>query len=448
MPKIHCATVVIALACAALAACGGSSGGVTAAADETFGQSVEPDSADGANDEAVPDNEGDGADDTVLPAEDDGVVVLDPETGDGDGGDHDDESHPFSAMSTRPTCDADAHTGRYCGGDKVSHGDRNTLYACRGPGMATVENACAGECHVAPAGEDDFCRATAPTCDGDAGSGEYCGGDKVSHGRSNTLYSCRGPGRATVVRACANGCHVAAAGSDDFCRAAAPTCDSDARTGAYCGGDKVSHGRADRLYRCSGPGPARLVEDCSGTCTVAAAGRDDFCSASSGGDGDDGAVSDCPHMASLAWGLAPKASDHLRCAGIGSGSIMQTIGSAAASAGTHARDGTIGGHPYSAAVDLRTSGLSDSQVRALLGRLSNNGFAAFFRNPGHDGWPSSELRHIHAIYVGVPMKSSLRSQVSSWLSGRNGLVSNSSYGFYQASSSQKTAIRNLFNAHN
>jgi hypothetical protein len=46
------------------------------------------------------------------------------------------------------------------------------------------------------------------------------------------------------------------------------------------------------------------------------------------------------------------------------------------------------------------------------------------------------------------MKSSLRAQVQDWLDGKNGLVSHTSYTFWQASSAQKAAIEELFDAHN
>ncbi|HEY4223003.1 MAG TPA: hypothetical protein VGO62_16715 [Myxococcota bacterium] len=296
-------------------------------------------------------------------------------------------------------------------------------------------------------GEDDgdskeqALSAGGATCASNAHTGDYCGGDKVTHGNSDALYSCHGPGAASVVKACADGCHVAPAGEDDFCNAPPPpTCDANAHSGEYCGGDKVSHGHANVLYRCDGPGSADVVETCNESCVVAPAGHDDYCEAGGG---------TCAHHSQLRWGLAPVQSDHLRCAGITSSSdISQTIGNAAASAGTHAQDGTIDGFAYCAATDLRTAGMSNAQVRALLSDLADQGFAAFFRNPGHDGWPSSEIRHIHAIYVGVPMKSSLRSQVQDWLNGKNGLVSHSTYTFWQASHAQKNAIQSLFNAHN
>ena len=150
------------------------------------------------------------------------------------------------------------------------------------------------------------------------------------------------------------------------------------------------------------------------------------------------------HAALLKYGLHPRASDALRSIGVTAGRIMQTIGNAAASAGTHAQDGTVDGHPYSAATDISVSGLSNTQIQNLLSKLSKVGFAAWFRWPGHDGWPASEVRHIHAVYANSKMKASLRSQVRSWLVGRNGLVSNTLYSFYKWSAADKTVVRNKF----
>ncbi len=401
--------------------------------------------ASDSNDTSDSSDVNDGVSDDVL----DGTVVPEAESApdatfdeaddatDEDGPAEDDGD--FTILSGGATCDANAHTGDYCAGDKVSGGTAGTLYRCNGPGTATVVRACAAGCVVAPSGQDDYCRQATPTCDATAHTGEYCGGDKVDNANPNTLYHCNGPGPATVVNACANGCFVAPAGQDDACRALAPRCDDNAFSGEYCGGDKVSHGDNGTLYHCEGPGPATVVQDCSGSCTVAPPGVDDFCAA-----GD----TQCAHRALLRWGLAPRASDEFRCAGVAGGSISQTIGNAPASAGYHARDGSISGDPYCAATDLSTHGMTNSQVRALLARLADGGFAAFFRNPGHDGWPSGQARHIHAIYVGVHMKSQLREQVRDWLNGKNGLTSHSTYSFWQANAAQKNAIRSLFNAHN
>lgn len=276
-----------------------------------------------------------------------------------------------------------------------------------------------------------------PTCDANAVTGDYCAGDKVSHGTEGTLYRCSGPGPATVQEACAHGCVVAPAGQDDYCATPPPTCDDNAFTGDYCAGDKVSHGVEGTLYRCNGPGPATVQEVCADGCVVAPPGQDDYC-----------AQGQCPHHDLLRWGLCPDASDQLRCAGVPASRISQTIGTAAASAGYHAQDGTIDGHAYCAATDLSTSGMTHTEIRALLSRLADGGFAAFYRWPGHDGWPSSEAPHIHAIYAAVPMKWQLDGQVNDWLNGLNGLTSHSAYTFWQPSQGQRNHIRALFEASN
>jgi hypothetical protein len=148
----------------------------------------------------------------------------------------------------------------------------------------------------------------------------------------------------------------------------------------------------------------------------------------------------------LRWGLHPRASDALRSIGVSASRITQTIGSASASAGTHKQDGTVGGHPYTAATDFSVRGLSTAQIKNLLEKMGKVGFAAWYRQPGRDGVPSSWAPHIHAVYANAKMKSALRSQVRSWLNGRNGLASNTTYRFYTWSSTAKTTVRNKFNA--
>ncbi len=223
---------------------------------------------------------------------------------------------------------------------------------------------------------------------------------------------------------------------------AGASCDSDAKTGEYCAGDKVSGGTRGTLYRCSGPGKATVVRKCPAGCAVNP-GRDDSCKVPVA------PAPACPHVdATLRFGLHPTASDRLRCAGITSARITQTIGNAAASAGTHAQDGVASGRAYSAATDLSVRGLSDAQVKKLIARLDSLGFAAFFRNPGQDGWPSSEVRHVHVVFAGARMKSSLRAQISDFLNGKNGLASHTTYRFYQPPADVKAYVRRIFDAAN
>jgi hypothetical protein len=290
---------------------------------------------------------------------------------------------------------------------------------------------------------------TTPRCDATAKSGTYCAGDHVENGIKNTLYRCSGPNTdAKAVSVCASGCVIAPAGTADYCKASAPTCDATASSGDYCGGDKVSYASPNTLYHCTGPSvAATVVKVCASGCVVAPAGSDDYCKATttSGSPSADA----CPHVSSiLKWGLHPKASDRLRCVGITAARITQTIGSASASAGTHAQDGVYDGRAYSAATDLSVSGLTDSQVKTLLARLDAIGFAAFFRKPCYDGWPCSEARHIHVVFAGAYMKSSLRAQISDFLAGKNGLASHTTYNFYQPPAEVKAYVKKLFDAAN
>jgi hypothetical protein len=155
-----------------------------------------------------------------------------------------------------------------------------------------------------------------------------------------------------------------------------------------------------------------------------------------------------PHGAQLESGLHPYASDGLRLLGITSAGISQTIGNAAASAGTHAQDGTFMGLAYSAATDIRLMGRSEAQIAALLDKLASVGIAGWYRKPGSDGWPSYDAAHIHAIYVGAPMKLMLRNQVRDWMAGKNGLASHTTYKFHTWTKCQKDPIWAEFLKHN
>lgn len=144
----------------------------------------------------------------------------------------------------------------------------------------------------------------------------------------------------------------------------------------------------------------------------------------------------------LKYGLHPRASDALRAAGVSAWRITQTIGNAPASAGYHAQDGTANGRPYTAAIDLSTSGMSTTQIHNLLERLAKVGYAGWYRKDGTDGWTGAN--HIHAVYANCKMKSQLRAQVRSWLVGRNGLVSNTKYKFHAFSALAKSVVKSKF----
>lgn len=165
-------------------------------------------------------------------------------------------------------------------------------------------------------------------------------------------------------------------------------------------------------------------------------------------DGSSASVTPKRHKPLLKAGLHPKASDALRKINVSAGRIIQTIGNAPASHGYHLADGTVNGKPYTTAVDLSTRGLSHIEVKKLLERLGRVGFAAWFRDPGHDGWPSNATEHIHAVYAGAPMKDVLDNQVRDYLHQKNGLASHTTYRFYQWSHQAKAKVARLFKASN
>ncbi|MBV9850091.1 MAG: hypothetical protein JO250_10500 [Armatimonadetes bacterium] len=149
----------------------------------------------------------------------------------------------------------------------------------------------------------------------------------------------------------------------------------------------------------------------------------------------------------LKYGLCPDASEALARLCLGA-RIGQTVGFAAASAGTHAPDGALDGHPYCAATDLHVADLGHAEVRELLSRLADMGFAAFYRRPGFDHWPAYDALHVHAVFAGVKMKPMLQDQIHQWLHGLNGLASRARYEFWQPSAAQCQVVRALFLAHN
>ncbi len=212
--------------------------------------------------------------------------------------------------------------------------------------------------------------------------------------------------------------------------------------GSYCGGDKVS-GDHNTLYLCHGKATPTVIKHCADGCKVNP-GADDSCAPAPSSC----SIINAPHASYLKWGLHPDASDALQHLHVTSGRVMQTIGNASASAGTHGQDGVAGGHAYSAATDLSVSGMSDSQIRVFLQQLTSVGFAAYYRSPGHDGWPSSEVRHIHAIWVGAPMKLSLRNQIRDWHVNRNALASHTTYTFYTWTSCWHSSLWQTYLKHN
>src|SRR5205807_3496334 len=121
--------------------------------------------------------------------------------------------------------------GDYCGNDGVG-GPANVLYHCTAAGQPPASSqACARGCSVQPAGTNDVCapNLTCPT------AGDYCGNDGVG-GDANTLYHCTTAGAAPVSSTgCSAGCAVQPPGSNDFCKQPLH-CPS---AGDHCGNDAV-----------------------------------------------------------------------------------------------------------------------------------------------------------------------------------------------------------------
>jgi len=126
--------------------------------------------------------------------------------------------------------------------------------------------------------------------------------------------------------------------------------------------------------------------------------------------------------------------------------ITQGINEASERGNVHNADGTINGKPYTGAVDISVRCLTAVQIKALLGRLADAGFAAWYRKPGADDWTGPP--HIHAVWAGCRLKSVLQYQVESWLDGRNGLGSNRPYEFWQPSPEMKAKLRTLYGMSN
>ena len=148
------------------------------------------------------------------------------------------------------------------------------------------------------------------------------------------------------------------------------------------------------------------------------------------------------------YGLHTAAFAALVAAGIPISRVGQTIGNAPASAGTHAKDGEVDGHDYCCATDFHIRDLDTAETKALCDKLAAAGFLPYYRNPGVNGWPADQARHIHAIWPAAPMKAMLRAQVHDYLADRNGLVSHADYAFRPPTEAECDAARAAFLAHN
>src|SRR4028119_2025244 len=96
--------------------------------------------------------------------------------------------------------------------------------------------------------------------------------------------------------------------------------------------------------------------------------------------------------------------DAFYVAGVGPDCISQIIGTAPKSKGYHAQDGTVVEDgkrvAYCCAVDFRTRHLKEHQIRLVLERLAEHGYAGWWRRGRL--WRGNT--HAHVIYCGHDMK--------------------------------------------
>ena len=150
------------------------------------------------------------------------------------------------------------------------------------------------------------------------------------------------------------------------------------------------------------------------------------------------------------FGLHPLAWKLYLKSGISVGRIGQTIGNARASAGTHCKTGVYEGADYGACFDLRVHDLPLRQViQNVAVPLMALGFAVYMRVPGCNGWPLSDVYHVHCIYPACNMTAEVAHQVVDWLAApsRNGLASHETYTAYQPTTANRAACKALYADH-
>lgn len=143
----------------------------------------------------------------------------------------------------------------------------------------------------------------------------------------------------------------------------------------------------------------------------------------------------CKHSSSPSRMFSGAHAAMLR-AGVTDASLIQTFGDAPASVGTHCPEPGV---TWSAATDISSGSSPCTRTRAL--RMQ--GFAAWSRTP------PSFSSHIHAVYAGTPaLKSSLKSQITSFLAGRNGLKNNAIETNCAITTAEKNAVRAVRDGNN
>jgi hypothetical protein len=134
-------------------------------------------------------------------------------------------------------------------------------------------------------------------------------------------------------------------------------------------------------------------------------------------------------------------------AGVSKERIVQTIGNAAASAGTHAKDGVDQhGFDYSACTDIHILDLSETEIHKVLLALADHGLCGWWRHTGS----FANNQHCHFVYANCHMKTMVQNQIHDFLAHRNGLVGHAIDAFWAANLKDSVAqvIRAEFLQHN
>lgn len=152
-------------------------------------------------------------------------------------------------------------------------------------------------------------------------------------------------------------------------------------------------------------------------------------------------------------GMSSASSDAYRKSGyFGHVAIVHTLDTpgneVSASAGTHDKDGEENGLAYTSAIDFSVHHLTLDEIKKFLEDIAHFGYTGWFREPGQDGWPSSDAVHVHAIYVNQGCKIMLQEQVHDWFANKTGLVGHEIYKFWKPSQEAMNICRPLFLAHN
>ncbi len=119
--------------------------------------------------------------------------------------------------------------------------------------------------------------------------------------------------------------------------------------------------------------------------------------------------------------------------------VIQGRGNAKASHGYHAAEP---GSTYTAAIDVSVRGKSHGDIEKIVRAMRSQGWAAWYRScKTRRDWCGNE--HIHAAYAGIPSKSQLEDQITSFLNDGDGLADRAGCNWmeFPATEAEKAAVQ-------